>query len=230
MTGSLDLSRIGGLLFDIDGTLAETDDLCIQVLARHLSLLARILPSSDPLRAARWLVMAAETPANQVYALADWLHLDEAAASIQRLLQRPRRADQIAPRPPDLIDQVRPLIELASARYQLGIVTARGDTLARHFLSEHALDPFFGVVVGARSVRRIKPHPAPVQRAARDLGLKPAECVMIGDTTVDILAGARAGAQTVGVLCGFGEREELVRAGADLILDTTADLKQVLGL
>ena len=51
---------------------------------------------------------------------------------------------------------------------------------------------------------------------------------MIGDTTVDILAAKAAGAQSVGVLCGFGERHELARNGADLIVDTTAMLSQVL--
>ena len=41
---------------------------------------------------------------------------------------------------------------------------------------------------------------------------------MIGDTTVDMRAGKAAGAQTVGVLCGFGEEPELRQLGADLIL------------
>ena len=48
---------------------------------------------------------------------------------------------------------------------------------------------------------------------------------MIGDTTVDIRAGKAAGAQTVGVLCGFGEEGELRRVGADLILPSTADVE-----
>ncbi len=51
---------------------------------------------------------------------------------------------------------------------------------------------------------------------------------MIGDTTVDIRAGKAAGAQTVGVLCGFGERAELERQGADLILKNTSELADVL--
>ena len=51
---------------------------------------------------------------------------------------------------------------------------------------------------------------------------------MVGDTTVDIRAGKAAGAQTVGVLCGFGQEPELRRAGADLILPDTAALAQVL--
>jgi phosphoglycolate phosphatase-like HAD superfamily hydrolase len=51
---------------------------------------------------------------------------------------------------------------------------------------------------------------------------------MIGDTTVDIRAGKSAGAQTVGVLCGFGEEKELRNMGADLILSNTHQLAEVL--
>jgi phosphoglycolate phosphatase len=41
---------------------------------------------------------------------------------------------------------------------------------------------------------------------------------------VDVKSARRAGALSVAVLCGFGERKELERAGAHLILDSTADL------
>jgi len=64
--------------------------------------------------------------------------------------------------------------------------------------------------------------------AAEQLGLPPKCCLMVGDTTVDIRAGRAAGTQTVGVLCGFGDRAELERAGADLILESTAELAGVL--
>jgi phosphoglycolate phosphatase len=47
---------------------------------------------------------------------------------------------------------------------------------------------------------------------------------MVGDTTVDIVAGRLACAQTAGVLCGFGQRAELERAGANVVLQSPADL------
>jgi phosphoglycolate phosphatase-like HAD superfamily hydrolase len=50
----------------------------------------------------------------------------------------------------------------------------------------------------------------------------------VGDTTVDIKSGRRAGAQTVAVLCGFGEQPELERAGADVVLEHTAQLSTLL--
>ena len=47
---------------------------------------------------------------------------------------------------------------------------------------------------------------------------------MVGDTTVDMRAAKLAGMQALGVLCGFGREKELIRAGADSILPSTADL------
>jgi phosphoglycolate phosphatase-like HAD superfamily hydrolase len=58
--------------------------------------------------------------------------------------------------------------------------------------------------------------------------LSPDTCLMIGDTPVDILAGKRAGAQTVGLLCGFGTEGELRRAGADIILNDLRELHKLL--
>ena len=60
------------------------------------------------------------------------------------------------------------------------------------------------------------------------MGVAPESCLMIGDTTVDMRAGKSAGAQTMGVLCGFGEEGELRRTGADAILKSTAELGEAL--
>jgi phosphoglycolate phosphatase-like HAD superfamily hydrolase len=83
-------------------------------------------------------------------------------------------------------------------------------------------------VASAQTAAHTKPYPDPVQWAARQLGVPVEDCVMVGDTTVDILAGKRAGAHTVGVLCGFGEHAELEQKGADLILERTAQLGELL--
>jgi phosphoglycolate phosphatase-like HAD superfamily hydrolase len=56
----------------------------------------------------------------------------------------------------------------------------------------------------------------------------PENCLMVGDTAADIRAGKAAGAQTVGVLCGFGQEPELRRAGADFILPQPSALVDVL--
>jgi N-acetyl-D-muramate 6-phosphate phosphatase len=90
------------------------------------------------------------------------------------------------------------------------------------------LTPYFQCVASGQTAPRTKPFPDPILWAAKQMGVRPEQCLMVGDTTVDIRAGKAARAQTVGVLCGFGERLELERAGADLILEGTWELGGVL--
>lgn len=222
---TIDLSRIQAVLFDIDGTLADTDDQAVRFAARLLAPLSIVSAQGDPKVLARRLIMAAEGPLNALINLADHFMLDEVIGPGLEVLDRIRAGPAGAQ--PALIPGVEDLLTNLSPRVPLAIVTTRGRERTRRFLADSHLDRFFGVVVTARSTRRIKPHPEPVRRAAEQLGVGPQACLIVGDTTVDIRSGRAAGAQTVGVLCGFGEREELERAGADLILSTTADLASI---
>ena len=52
--------------------------------------------------------------------------------------------------------------------------------------------------------------------------------VLVGDRSYDVLGGHEAGLQTVGVLYGYGSREELMSAGADLLAETPEELKNIL--
>ncbi len=219
----LEIPRIRALCFDVDGTLSDTDDLYVRKLSRPLRLLTPLLPGRDPRRLARWLVMRAETPGNALYALADSIGLDD-------LLYRwfSRRPPSGGPAHFLLIPGVRPMLERAARRYPLAVVSARGEYSTRQFLEQYDLDGFFQVVVTAHTCKRTKPSPEPLLWAAQHLGVPPEACLMVGDTTVDIRAGLAAGAQTVGVLCGFGERAELERAGAHAILESTAGLMAAL--
>ena len=96
------------------------------------------------------------------------------------------------------------------------------------FLAHYGVRDLFAAVIGAQTTQRMKPHPEPLLFAAAQMGVDPAECLMIGDTTIDVRTGTSAGAQTVGVLCGFGTEAELRLAGAQLILRTTSDLLGVI--
>jgi phosphoglycolate phosphatase-like HAD superfamily hydrolase len=88
--------------------------------------------------------------------------------------------------------------------------------------------PAFTTTCGLQDTRRLKPHPAPIRLAAERLNVAIENCVMVGDTAVDVRAARRAGAWSAAVLCGFGERQELERAGAHVVLNSTADLHPLL--
>ena len=81
------------------------------------------------------------------------------------------------------------------------------------------------VIAGREDTWRIKPHPSPILYACEQLGVPVERCLMVGDTKVDIWAARASGARSIGVLCGFGSRDELESAGADRILAITSELK-----
>ncbi|MGE5252165.1 MAG: HAD family hydrolase [Bacteroidota bacterium] len=218
---TLDRSRIRALCFDIDGTLSDTDDLYVQRVLRYL-------PRGwfrDPERVARRIVMWAEAPANGLLGLADRYDLDDEMSAIIDWFYRHRGG---YPRAFLLIPGVREMLTRLKGYYPMAIVSARSAQGAMAFLETFDLIPFFDAIVTGLSARHTKPYPDPVLLAAKEMKVLPDQCVMIGDTTVDIRAGKTAGAQTVGVLCGFGEEAELRQLGADLVLDKTPQLADVL--
>jgi len=215
---------VRAVLFDIDGTLRDTDDEWVHRLSRWLRPLAWLGREHWPRAAARALVMAAETPFNWLYTWADRLHLDNLLARGLGGRRRPVREGHGY----RLVPGVRAMLDALVARYPLGVVSAGPAGSTEGFLEATGLRPYFQVVVSGQTYARTKPHPEPVRRVAEALGVPPQAALMVGDTTVDIRAGRAAGAQTVGVLCGFGTARELRRAGADLLLPGTAMLTEIL--
>jgi len=223
---TFDPARVKALLFDLDGTLADTDDEYIRRLGERLRRWSFLFPQRDPAPFLRWSMSVAETPLNALFGLPDWLGIDGPLA---------RAADWVAERRAPatsahfvLMNGVEAMLPRLAERFPLAVVTARGARAARDFLKQFGLEHRFNVIASAQTAPHTKPYPDPVLWAAKQLNVAVEHCLMIGDTTVDILAGKRAGAQTIGVLCGFGSRREIERAGANLILDTTAELEGAL--
>ncbi len=86
---------------------------------------------------------------------------------------------------------------------------------------------FFDMVAGQREGIARKPDPVGALEAARQFGLRPEECMYIGDTNVDMETGRRAGMFTVGVLWGFRNREELETNHADYIIAQPKELLEL---
>jgi HAD superfamily hydrolase (TIGR01509 family) len=120
------------------------------------------------------------------------------------------------------------LLKQLHGRYPMAVVSARDEGSTMAFLEQFDLVKYFDVIVTGLSAPHTKPYPDPVLLAAKRMNVAPEDCVMIGDTTVDIRAGKSAGAQTVGVLCGFGEEYELRSMGANVILQDTPQLINLL--
>ena len=214
---TLDVSRIKGLCFDVDGTLSDTDDYYAQKIVRFLPpFLFR-----DPVHTARRIIMWVESPGNALLGFADRIGLDDEMVAfidwINRHRKSPLKKYLIVPGVEEMFKQIQ-------GRYPMSVVSARDEKSTMRFLTQFDLCKYFDAIITGLSAPHTKPYPDPIFLAAEKMGVQAQECVMIGDTTVDMRAGKSAGAQTVGVLCGFGEESELRQLGADLILKSTGDL------
>ncbi len=218
----IDWERIKAICFDVDGTLSDTDNHMIDHIVKSLRGIRWLIPEKTQRKFARDAVMAVESPGNFLYNLADRLGLDRPAASLSDWMNRHIRRQKA--RAFWIIPGVMKVLAEFEAYYPLAIVSARGRLGTVAFLNQFKLAPRFRAVATSQTCRHTKPYPDPLVWAAKQMGVRPEDCLMVGDTVVDIKTGKAAGAQTAGVLCGFGTRRELERAGADILLGSTSDL------
>jgi N-acetyl-D-muramate 6-phosphate phosphatase len=217
---ALDLARIKALCFDVDGTLSDTDDLYAQKI---VDILPRFL-FPNPMQTARRIVMWVESPGNALLGFADTLGIDDEMMAFIDLINRHRKHTL---KKFLLVPGVDEMLAHMQGRYSMAIVSARDEKSTMRFLTQFDLCNYFEVIITGLSAPHTKPYPDPILLAAQKMGISPRECLMIGDTTVDMRAGKAAGAQTIGVLCGFGEEDELKQLGADFILRSTSDLPEL---
>jgi HAD superfamily hydrolase (TIGR01549 family) len=213
----LDISKIKALCFDVDGTLSDTDDMYAQKVSKFFP---RFL-FKNPDHSARRFVMWVESPGNALLGLADTLGIDDEMVGVIDWLSRHRK---LSSKTFLLVPGVDEMLKQLHGRFPMSVVSARDEKGTMAFLEQYNLVKYFDAVVTGLSAEHTKPYPDPVLLAAKKMNVAPENCLMIGDTTVDIRAGKSAGTQTVGVLCGFGEEPELRHIGADEIIEDTTKL------
>lgn len=119
------------------------------------------------------------------------------------------------------------LKKLKSAGVRLAVCSNKADEFSR-VIVEHYFPGIFRLVRGNIPGTPVKPDPGVAKGIMERLGAEPGETLMVGDSDVDIHTGHNAGLRACGVTWGFRSRENLVDAGADVLADTTAELKAVI--
>jgi len=119
---------------------------------------------------------------------------------------------------------------LHSAGIRLGIVTTKMRPSTLRALELLGIFKYMETIVTLDDVEHAKPHPEPVAKAIQALGAEPAETLMVGDSSVDMGSAIAAGAIPVGVAWSLKGENHLFEAGAVHMLHEMNELLSLCGI
>lgn len=121
------------------------------------------------------------------------------------------------------------LRELSRRDIPRAVVTNKPHRFAEDCLGHYFPDTVFQMVWGQKGDRPLKPDPASALAAADQLQRVPSQCLLLGDSGVDMQTARAAGMLPVGAAWGFRPEAELIAAGAAKILHHPLEVLSFLG-
>ena len=210
---------IRAVLFDLDGTLADTaPDLgaALNVLRRRAGLAELPIERIRP-----WVSHGGRGLIRSGFGLQ--ANAPEAQALLDELLSEYAAAICVHTRLFPGMDAV--LDQLEARQLAWGIVTNKVTRFATPLLDQLGLTRRAGCLVCGDTLPVGKPHPAPVRLACEQLGIAPSACVLVGDDRRDIEAARAAGAWSLAVTYGYGVATDPPASwAADDLLHSPTDL------
>lgn len=223
-TSAIGDPRSGGVLFDLDGTFADT----APDMAHALNLLLQH-HDREPLRfeAIRPHVSHG---ARALVRIGFGLEPGDAEYEVRRQDFLAIYAKNLA-RETDLFPGVATLIAaLETRRIPWGIVTNKPSWLTTPLMDALGMHARAACIVSGDTAARPKPYPDPILHACGLIGLEPQTCWYVGDAQRDITAGLAAGTRTLAALFGYlGEADDPSSWGADGMIREPLEVLDWLG-
>ena len=205
------------IILDFDGTLTDTRGLIVKTMQQTLDVL-ELEPCTDD-QCAAMIGLPLKQAFTDLLPMTD--EMGDRCVETYRRLFNENNAIYTVPAFPNVLETLHQLHEQG---YTLTIASSRSHRSLMEFVEDMHLDEVIPYVLGADDVKQAKPHPEPVLKTLEIFGYKPEDAWVVGDTWYDIEMGRRAGVRTCGVTYGNGSREELIRAGADVLVDDFGEL------
>ncbi|GMK39232.1 pyrophosphatase PpaX [Paenibacillus sp. CCS19] len=206
--------QIKTMLFDLDGTVLDTNELIIQSFIHALDGIV------EPGFGAEHIIPSMGLP------LVDQLRQFSGREDVAELLVKYREFNL---RVHDDYVQAFPYVNevlktLHERGIQMGVVTTKMRLTTERGLTFVGIRDYMSSIVSIDDVKNAKPHPEPVLRALEELGADPATTMMVGDSAVDMESAAAAGAIPVGVAWSLKGEQKLRVSGAQHIIHDMRDL------
>ena len=212
--------RPTALVFDFDGTIADTRQLIISSYREAFAHIGQDCPDDATIGATIGIPLVS---AFRVLTGQDGELIERAVTAYQDIYRRNGYGMVVAF--PGMVELVR---ACAAAGYRMAIATSRsGESLAA--MADHlGITGCFELLLSRDDVANEKPHPEMLLQAADRLGITPEQAVMIGDTSFDIGMGSAAGARTIAVTWGNHTRDQLASSQPTWCVDRVDELSQLL--
>lgn len=214
--------RIEGVIFDLDGVLAQVDWRMAEQIAHVFDWIERIVPYERRVALARQLMRIAEGHINRWISLLIWLRLSNLLARLRPSFDRWRGfapAESMQP-----VDGSLRLLTLLVSHYHLGLVTTRSRAEVECFFACYGLSVDSVVsLISQEKISHLPPHTEALTLSMAQLRLPPDSLLMVADTEVQLRPARLLGVATVGVISGLSDAAHL--ADVDLILDSAAQLE-----
>ncbi|OPY72013.1 MAG: Phosphoglycolate phosphatase [Syntrophorhabdus sp. PtaU1.Bin058] len=217
--------RFEGVIFDLDGTLADTLEDLADSMNRVLALQGFPVHSYD---AYRYFIgkgiknLVAETlppdKRSKEYVARSYELI--IADYCKNYLVKTRLYDGIA----DLVNRLR------GHGVKLAVFSNKPDDLTKRIVEALMGTESFEMVLGAQAGMPVKPDPVGALLISTHLGIAPGNILYLGDTDIDMMTANNAGMFAVGALWGFRTKDELLANGARAVIGHPLEMLQIMGI
>ena len=220
------MSNLRLVVFDMDGTLIDSQDVIIEAMARAFQYIGRSAPTREQTRSIIGLSLD-----KAVATIAPDMSPAEVSEGVEGYrksfieMRAESGAESAAPLYPGAFAALERLH--AQDEILMGVATGKARRGLDHAYASHGIGHFF-VTHQTADRHPSKPHPSMLYQTLSDTGCEVEQAVMIGDTEFDIAMGKAAGFKTIGVSWGYHPLDRIKAAAPDFIIDSYPELDATL--
>jgi phosphoglycolate phosphatase len=211
------------VVLDCDGTIVDSQKAIVAMM--HATFNAHDLELPDRIEILRGVGLELSVGIERLLPVDHDQELSELYETYKKLATAYREEGG---REDPLYPDASPVIRaLDKANWLLGVATGKARVGLDHVLDHHSLNDLFVTKQTSDSAAG-KPNPEMLYNAMRDTGVDAEFVFMVGDTTYDMSMAVNAGTRAIGVSWGYHEAEELLEAGAEVVVHSYNELYAVL--
>jgi HAD superfamily hydrolase (TIGR01509 family) len=211
-----------GVLFDWDGTLADTRKV---ILTSFQKALESINVTTEPEFIERQIGTGAAQTFKEILRKAGKPHDD---TIVKHLIEKKVEAEVNLADNVNLFPGTKELLKALQGKVKLALASMNNQIVIDDLLNKTHIEDCFNAVVAVEEVKKFKPDPEIFLKAAAKLHLNPEECVVIEDSIFGVQAAKNGGMACIAVLTGVYSKSELEKAKPALIVKSLLEKDEIL--